>query len=89
MDAYEILQCLEAVSQYEKGEGENIIQYENEFLLSNEDIKVLLKYIKNLQSKIGNANEYIDKEIKKIQQHEYARGIRRLRKLEEILKEEK
>lgn len=89
MKAYEILQCLEAVSEYEKGEGENIIQYENEFLLSNQNIKVLLAYIKNLQSKIDKANEYIDKEIKKIQQHEYARGIRRLRKLEEILKEEK
>lgn len=59
MYAYEILECLEAVSEYEKGEGENIIQYENEFLLSNQDIKVLLKYIKNLKSRFEKIEDYL------------------------------
>lgn len=59
MKVYEILQCLEAVSSYEKGEGENIVQYENEFLLSNQDIKVLLKYIKNLKSRFEKITDYL------------------------------
>lgn len=59
MYAYEILECLEAVSQYEKGKGENIVQYENKFLLSNEDIKVLLAYIKNLKSRFEKITDYL------------------------------
>lgn len=59
MKIEELIQCLEAVSEYEKGEGENIIQYENEFLLSNEDVKELLKYIKNKDNVIKEIREYL------------------------------
>lgn len=43
----------------------------------------------NLQSKIDRANDYIDSERKKIQQHQYSIGIRRLNKIKDILKEDK
>ena len=47
------------------------------------------KIINNLQSKIDKANNYIDSERKKIQQHQYSIGIRRLNKIQDILKENK
>ena len=57
----ELLQCLEAVSTYEKGEGTEIIEYDNEFLLSNEDIKNILNYIKKLKE--NNTLFYDGKEM--------------------------
>lgn len=53
------------------------------------DINYMLHEIENLQSKIDKANNYIDSERKKIQQHQYFIGIRRLNKIQDILKEDK
>lgn len=52
-------------------------------------VKQWLEYnnINNLQSKIDKANNYINDERKKIQKHQYSTGIRRLNKIQEILKE--
>lgn len=57
MKVEEIIQCLEAVVDYEKGDGVPVIEYDNEFLLSNEDIKVLLEYIKKLQGDPDNEKD--------------------------------
>lgn len=45
----ELLTVLEQVSSYEAGEPYNIECYGNQFLLQNEDIKMLLEYIKELK----------------------------------------
>lgn len=45
----ELLTVLEQVSSFEAGEPYGIKCYGNQFLLQNEDIKLLLDYIKELK----------------------------------------
>ena len=52
MTIEQILQCLESVITYDKGEGVPIVQYDNQFLLDKEDIQTLLNYIIILKAEV-------------------------------------
>lgn len=62
----------------------NKIKEQNLLLIEFQDMEQKLDIYK---SRFEKANTYINEEIKKIQEHQYSTGVRRLNKIQNILNE--